>query len=551
MSHSSVQDHARPAHGTGIGQADSSEQGQVIELNESGMVDREDESLIESSSASATDEHYSQHRRSFDGSPICVILFVLVPAVIGLAIFGVYELYDDSKTGSGDTKQKNGFTTSVVPTILISIDGFRHDYLYRTRQSSGDDGHNKSVALAPNLQRLCSRGVTASPGMQPVMPTITFPNHWSIATGLYAESHGIVGNTMYDFEKQEWFHYSSNSSHWWSGEPIWQTIRQTPRLTTAANGTRVASGDNFTTASVFFVGSDVQKHAPNVYWDYDPEVPYERRVERVMSLLTGDARDLDGRADFVTTYFESVDHAGHKHGPDSAEVDAEIANVDQTIGSLLTKLEQAFGENYNILVVSDHGMSEVDSSREINLTAAIPEGTVQDIERTPFGMWLNVSEPADRVYSKIKRYLSKSGLQASVYRKQELPQRWHLSRSAYIPEVVTVAKLGWSVKYAHQKLVPGARLAGSLRGKASHGGASRYKRNDAHRKNEQGSHGYDNEELEMYAMFIAAGPGFQSGKVVSGLRSVDVYPMICHLFGATAAPNNGSLDISMKHVLAQ
>lgn len=529
---------------TGPDQTYSNEQNHTVDINGDDARFEENESLIESLSSRETAPQ-SHIRRSSEGTPLCIVLCVVLPAIFGLVVFAVYELSDYSKSGSGALKPNGGSMLQVVPTILISIDGFRHDYLYRTTQSSGKGGRDESVPLAPALQSLSSRGVTASPGMQPVMPTVTFPNHWSLATGLYPASHGIVSNTMYDTSTQEWFHYSGNGSHWWLGEPIWETIRKTPRFRTLPNGTQYFPGGNFTTASVFWVGTDIVKHAPTVFWKYDAKVPYDKRVERVMDLLTGKAKDLDGKADFVTTYFETVDHAGHKHGPESPEVNTEIVRVDQAIGSLISKLNQEFGENYNMIVVSDHGMSEVDDSRVVNLTTVIPLGTVQDVEKSPFGLWLNVSESSDQVYSKIKQYLSESGMRANVYKKHELPERWHLSQSLFIPPIVTLADLGWTVEYPHQTLVPGARMA-----EVFDGNMSRYKRHDKHRENERGTHGFDNEILEMYALFIAAGPSFQSGKYVSGLRSIDVYPMLCQLFGASPAPNNGSLAISTKHILA-
>lgn len=525
---------------------DSSERHSVADGNREDTDNVENEALLHSWSAPETNRPYSQTLRSFDGSPACIALGVILPAIFGLGVFGAYQLNKKGESNGGDAKQNNGLVISTLPTILISIDGFRHDYLYRSTQAPGTDGKNQSVALAPTLQRLSSRGVTASPGMQPVMPSVTFPNHWSIATGLYPENHGIISNTMYSPVTHKWFHYSGDDPHWWSGEPIWQTLRQTPRFGVLPNGTRSPTGDNFTTASVFWVGSDVLKHAPTAFWKYNSKVSYEDRVDRAMSLLTGTAKDLDGKADFITMYFEHVDTAGHQHGPDSAEVDTEIARVDRAIESLVSRLEQAFGEKYNIVIVSDHGMSEVDDSRVVNLTAVIPSGTVQDIERTPFGMWMNVTEPADRTYSILNDYLRRTGMHAKVYRKHELPDRWHLSHSEYVPAVVTVAELGWTVKYPHVKLVPGARVTSvsALEG-------SKFKKKDAHRRNERGTHGFDNKELEMYALFIAAGPAFRSGKSVSGLRSIDVYPMLCHMFDAKPAPNNGSLDLSTKFILAK
>lgn len=92
--------------------------------------------------------------------------------------------------------------------IIISFDGFRYDYLNKTD--------------APNLAKLASDGVRA-PWIEPRFITKTFPNHFSIATGLYEESHGIVGNNFFDPVLNDTFRLGRNESEWWDtgAIPLW------------------------------------------------------------------------------------------------------------------------------------------------------------------------------------------------------------------------------------------------------------------------------------------------------------------------------------------
>lgn len=467
-----------------------------------------------------------------------IFVFVIIPALIGLGIFASYMVSSKRR----DDLTKESLLNTIVPTILISIDGFRYDYINRTKSERGVE-----VPLAPTLTKLAANGVRAEPGMEPVMPSETFPNHWSLVTGLYPESHGIIGNTMYSPITKTWFHHAGTDPHWWSGEPIWQTLRQTPRMEIGPDGTPRMSKENYTTGCVFWVGCEVEKHAPDVFWVYNQSVSYEDRVNRAIQLLSGTADDFPRKVNFVTLYFEGVDSAGHAHGPDSIQVNSEIERVDSAIALLSSGLKSTFGDRVNVVVVSDHGMSAVSNDRTVDLAGIIPEGTVQDVRTTPFGVWLNVSEPATLLYQELYDEFKNQDGHAAVYTKENMPERWHLSHSTYITHVVTLAKLGWTVKYPHQKLVLGARLTAANVDLSLTTDRENFDRVSSHR--EYGNHGFDNTEKEMQATLIASGPAFRTGSTVKGFRNVDLYPLLCHIFSATPAPNNGSLDISTSSIL--
>ncbi|CAN8061512.1 unnamed protein product [Agarophyton chilense] len=364
------------------------------------------------------------------------------------------------------------------------------------------------------------------------MPSKTFPNHWSIVTGLYAESHGIVGNTMYNPDSQKWFHLDENHSSWWKGEPIWKTLMHTSKPADVNN--TLQEVQNYTTGCVFWPGSTVEKNRPDAFWKYNENVPYKKRVNRAIQLLTGGASDLRRKAEFVTLYFESVDHMGHMHGPNSSEVNNEIVAVDNAIKSLLDKLSDAELE-VNLVIVSDHGMTEISNDRRVDLTHVMEEGTVQDILQTPMGLWLNMTIPAESVYEELKRF-SLGNDKIKAYLKQNLPEDWHLRGGQFVTQVVTMAEMGWSTVYPHQVLVPGAesplRALTSTRNHNAH-----------HRVVGFGEHGFDHNEEDMQAIFVAKGPAFKSGETVEGIRAVDIYGLLCRIYSAHPAPNNGSETI--------
>lgn len=468
--------------------------------------------------------------RDDSGCPSLFMPVVVVfSAFFGIAFYFVARPRTEPTTG-GAKPMPAGTRDAVAPTILISIDGCRHEYLSR----KADDGSGRM--LAPTLNGIATKGVNAINGMQPVVPTKTFPNHWTIATGLYPENHGIVGNTMYDPVKGEWFHLNRIHPDWWYGTPIWQTIQEAPRVVITANGTKKTLSENYQSASVFWPGSEVPKHAPTVYWKYNNSIPYEERVERVLSLLNGTASDLEGRAQFVTLHLSGVDHAGHAHGPYSPEVNAEIKKADETIGMLLTRLGENWSQLYNVVVVSDHGMTEISQERSIDLAPSVKEGTAQDVMTSPMGLFLNMTMNAEALFSNIQKGFAGHEEHATAFLKQNLPQRWHLRESRLMTPVVTMATLGWTIKYPHQHLVPDTDKP--------------LERVSVRNLVDKGNHGFDNLFEDMQAIFLARGPAFREGATVKNLRALDVYEMLCHVYGVQPAPNNGSLQISLSTILS-
>jgi predicted AlkP superfamily pyrophosphatase or phosphodiesterase len=222
--------------------------------------------------------------------------------------------------------------------VMLSLDGFRHDYLAKYD--------------APNLAKVAATGVT-SRGLIPGFPTSTFPNHYSIVTGLYPGNHGLIGNSFYDRQRaQKYTMKNSNAvtdGSWYGGLPLWQAIQQA----------------GMPTASFFWVGSeaDIQGAYPTFYERYSGRVPNSQRVAKTLEWLRLPQAQ---RPRFLTLYFSTVDSAGHNHGPDSKQVRNAIKAVDTQVGVLLEGLAQ-LDLPVNLFITSDHGMSSVAPEKVVYL----------------------------------------------------------------------------------------------------------------------------------------------------------------------------------------
>jgi predicted AlkP superfamily pyrophosphatase or phosphodiesterase len=373
------------------------------------------------------------------------------------------------------------------PTVvLIGLDGFHPSYL--SRPSSR------------HLRELARQGVQAR-WMTPVFPTLTFPNFYSIATGLYPEHHGIVSNTMLDSALGS-FSLRDRSSvedpRWWGGEPIWVT----------------AVKQNHRAATYFWPGSDVQikRVRPTYYKQYDASVPNAARVWQVLQWLSLPSAQAPS---LVTLYLNPVDDAGHRFGPNAPETDSAIAQVDSAVGALMDGLEQrGLTGKVNLIVVSDHGMAEVARDHVIHLEQLIDTTAVNLVDQ---GSIVSLSPKAGRGDEIIARLRRSPHLK--VYRKSEIPTALHYRAHPRIQPIVAVADEGWIATV-------GSGGPGPL-----------------------GMHGYPPDLASMRALFLARGPAFARGAVVPPFQNIHIYDLVAHILRLTPAPNDGSLD-SMRAVLS-
>ncbi len=372
--------------------------------------------------------------------------------------------------------------TRAPVTILVSIDGFRPDYLDRS--------------ITPRLNALKAAGASAA--MRPSFPSLTFPNHWTLVTGLRPDRNGIVGNTMEDVRKPGVVFTLSNSDpFWWNAaEPIW--------ITAERQGVR--------SALMFWPGSQVDFAGARAHdwWPYAKELPEPQRVDGVLDWLR---RPAAIRPRFVTLYFDTVDTAGHRNGPDGAKTNDAIRAVDAQIGRLVDGLAE-LGQPANLVVVADHGMAATSEARQIQLWKV---ARAKDFRSVTAGPYAGI-EPLPRREKRLARALLRPHEHMTCYRKAELPPALHYGANARVPSFVCLAEIGW--------LIEGTPRAPD-------------KPFDYN-----GAHGYDpGPHRAMDALFIASGPAFVGGVALPAFDNVDVYPLIARLIGVTPIPGDGSADV--------
>ncbi len=377
---------------------------------------------------------------------------------------------------------------NLEPTVLlISMDGFRWDYLERTE--------------TPNLDYLVANGVKAE-SLVPVYPSSTFPNHYTIATGLYPENHGIVSNGMYDPEFDAFFYIGSGSEpardgRWYEGEPIWVTAEKQEQ----------------TAMTMFWPGSDAEILGirPTEYRQYDGSVKNRERVQQILTWLDLPKRK---RPTFMTLYFSDTDSYGHNYGPDAPEMEIAIKEMDDQMGRLITGLDEVeLLDQVNIIITSDHGMARTSSARLIMIDDHI---SLKDVIMTGWGAYGGIW-PNDGLEETIYEALSGSHPGWDVYKKNEIPERLHYRNHWRIPTIVGILDEAWSVT---------SKAYADSRPDAFEGGA----------------HGYDPAYTSMHGIFIAYGPAFKENVTVPSFRNIHLYEMMCHILELTPASNDGSLD---------
>ncbi len=371
-----------------------------------------------------------------------------------------------------------------IPVILVSIDGFKPDYLNR--------------GVTPNLNSLAALGVRAE-AMLPSFPSITFPNHYALVTGLRPDRNGIVGNAMEDKEiPNVRFSLGNrdalNDRRWWDeAEPVWVTAEK--------NGIR--------TATMFWPGSEaaIQGIRPAQWRKFDGKVPPNERVDTVLGWLD---QPMPDRPRFMTLYFDEVDHSGHEYGPDAAQTTRAAATVDAAIGRLMTGLKVR-NIKADIVIVSDHGMAAMSKQRVVRLDQIAPGSSYSVITS---GTYAGL-EPKPGQENSLAAALLAPHDHMQCWRKEEIPARFHYGKNPRVPRFICLAEVGWQIA-VNEKTAE---------------------------KTPAGGHGYDNLTSDMQAIFIAAGPSFKSGVVLAPFDNVDVYPLVMTLIGLKPLPSDGGMTL--------
>ncbi|XP_017685934.1 PREDICTED: ectonucleotide pyrophosphatase/phosphodiesterase family member 3 isoform X1 [Lepidothrix coronata] len=383
------------------------------------------------------------------------------------------------------------------PLILFSMDGFRAEYL-QTWSS-----------LLPNIEKLKTCG-THSKYMRAVYPTKTFPNHYTIVTGLYPESHGIIDNSMYDVVLNEHFSLSGMEKFnpsWWKGQPIWLT----------------AMYQNLKAGTFFWPGSDVQINGtyPNLYTIFNSSVIYEQRISGILKWLDNNKSE---RPDFYTLYIEEPDSSGHSFGPVSGGIIKALQVADQALGMLMDGLKQRNLHNcVNLIVLADHGMEKTYCKQLEYMT--------NYFNQVDFFMY---GGPAARIRAQnvpkdyftfdsegiVKNLTCKSSPQHfKPYLTPDLPKRFHYANNIRIDKVHLLVDRQWLAV-----------------------------RDESYTFCDGGNHGYNNEFKSMEAIFLAHGPSFKEKTEVDAFENIEVYNLMCDLLRITPAPNNGTHG-SLNHLL--
>lgn len=418
-----------------------------------------------------------QPQKQNKNQPMKKVIILLLLVFLGITF------YQDFK----NKKNKNTPPEAGNYVVMLSLDGFRWDYT--------------DFIETPNLDFLAKKGVKAE-GLQPAFPSKTFPNHYSIATGLYPGNHGIVSNSFYAPNLNKYYSIGNRKAvedtDFYKGEPIWVT----------------AEAQRLKTASYFWVGSEtkIKGYRPTICKKYEQTFPYMQRVDSVISWLSLPYKE---RPRLITWYLHQPDNFGHHYGPKSKEVRDVVMQIDTLLGVFLQKIQTlSIKDSINFIIVSDHGMSATDSNKVVYLNDYLQKRWIDTlIGSNPVHFVYTKEKYKDSICESLKNV---EGL--SAWKREDIPERFHLKQSQRIGQVIIVADSAWS--------------------------------NLANRETTliKGIHGYDNTNKEMFGIFFASGPDFKENYKAGKLVNVDVYNLVARLLKIKPAPNDGKPERIM-HVL--
>ncbi len=365
-------------------------------------------------------------------------------------------------------------------TIIISLDGCRWDYpeMYNT----------------PFLDQLGKEGVKAI--MQPSFPSVTFPNHYTLATGLVPDHHGIIANTFLDQESGLVFSLGNKETkqdpRFWGGEPIWITAKK--------QGKKVGV--------VYWPGSDVaiQGTYPYIYHNYEkkPLLTFTERIVEIERMLKLPENE---RPQLIMAYFDEPDHSGHTYGPESKQTRKQVETLDCLLGQLWNDIQRMpDGKNINLIVTADHGMDRNSNERIINLANYLDKSWYKDIANG-FPTMIYPNKGCD---AKILKALAKVP-HIRAWKKNEMPAYLNYGTNKNVADIVVISDIGWVFSDKSKVLA--------------------------------GNHGFDPTYSDMHVIFRAAGPDFKNDYIKEHtFKNVDVYPLLNHLLGITPAKNDGNLN---------
>jgi len=366
--------------------------------------------------------------------------------------------------------------------IMLSMDGFRWDYPLK--------------ASTPTLDSIARQGIRAE-AIKPCFPTKTFPNHYSIATGLYPDHHGIVNNSFYDPVMKAYYSLSdpqtTGNGAFYGGEPLWVT----------------AARQGMVSATYFWAGSEAPvKGIRPTYWKaYDKNITFSQEIDTVVYWLTLPEKR---RPHLILFYFNEPDVTGHDYGPGSPQVMSVVERLDSLTGVLMRKLKQLpCYPQINVIITSDHGMENIDKEKTVYLEDHLRKEWFTAVEGSNPNYNLTVKkEYYDVVYNTLNAVTH-----TKVWKHGEVPAYFHYGENPRDGDLILLADSSWSLRWGK-------------RGHYESGGA----------------HGYDNRNTDMHAIFYATGPAFKKGYIQPTFDNIDIYPLITRILGLTPAPDDGDTD---------
>jgi len=365
--------------------------------------------------------------------------------------------------------------------VVLSLDGFRWDY--------------PDSISTPNLHKMQIEGVRAK-SLIPSFPSVTFPNHYTLATGLYPDHHGIVHNSFYDSDIAERYKIDDRKAvednRFYGGEPIWNT----------------AEKQGVKAATFFWVGSetDVQNMHPSYWKKYDKTISYEQRIDTVMHWLSLPSAV---RPHLIMFYIDEPDHTSHTYGPQSTQTRAVVMHLDSLIGVFYEKLSHLpINKQVNFIVLSDHGMGAINNNRRINIDEYLPRRWFNNVNGHNPVYMLDANENcADSIINTLKTVKH-----IQVWKKADIPSHLHYGTNKRVGDIVIAADSAYSLAWKNSNETNG------------------------------GAHGYDPQNSDVHAIFFATGPAFKERYSQKSFQNIDVYSIIAHILQLSPAKTDGSIE---------
>lgn len=396
--------------------------------------------------------------------------------IVTIAILGLNACGSSSKS-SQSTADATTSADAKPYLLLISLDGFRWDYVDRFKPV--------------HLSKFIDGGVKAA-SLVPCFPSKTFPNHYSIATGMYPDHHRLLGNSFYNYETKKIYTMGNpemvTDGRYYGGSPIWVQ----------------AGKAGLVTASFFFPGTEavIQNYRPNYYKQYDGSIKNETRVAQVVDWLK---LPEDKRPHFISLYFSDMDDVGHRYGPNADSIlNTTLQNLDATLGTLFKQIA-SLGLPVNIVIVSDHGMSEVPNEKQIAVE------TVEDNEKyltINSGAILSLHPKDNTKTTEILNALKKKENHFKAYRTEETPEFEQVQKNIDWGTIQIVPEIGYY--FSSEKSIAGMKSSP---------------------RKVSGVHGYDPTFKDMHGIFYASGPAFKKGYTLASVKNIHIYPLMCKILG--------------------